>query len=119
MDVEASLDLSIGQKCGGGLSCYHKAEIAGSIGPTALGGHAWLIELQAPHPCRRNIIAFLSPRSHRILRGDSGKDGETAEQGECRLSLTMLIGVVDLVGSELRGHSDPPRCTCFQDLDQR
>lgn len=34
--------------------------------PTALGGHAWLIELQAPHSCYRKIIVSLSPLFHRI-----------------------------------------------------
>jgi hypothetical protein len=44
MDVEASLDLSIGQKCPAEYRAIKRRRRLAVHPPTALGGHAWLIE---------------------------------------------------------------------------
>lgn len=58
------------------LDVIDKAVTAGSIGPTALGGHAWLIELEAPDWTLVDLIPVFTHFLHHNLRGYLCKYGE-------------------------------------------
>jgi hypothetical protein len=70
MDVEANLDLPIGQNCA--AEAYLKAEVAGSTVPHRLGGSCVADRAPSsasllPHYYRFSVTSF-----HRILRGVRG-----------------------------------------------